>query len=147
MSVIDNFKPNKRPHPRREPQIEPPAPAPRLDPVDMDELADSIRASDEYAPPARRVDHMESVAVRAIQKFAELPTDEIDRVIEAAEAEYSELKAEAQRIKETYHDGVEQLSARLKRFMSGVKLSTEAFQHLREQCLALDQPTKPPPKP
>jgi hypothetical protein len=146
MSIMDNIK-GKRTMPpqRREPQVDESLQPPRR--VDMQALAEQIRSEtpvpdytpDEFAPPEHRADRMQNITVQALQKFADLPTSEIDRIEAAADHEHARLKAEAQRLRDSYQHGVERLKADFLRYVAGAKLSTETFEGLRERCSALDK--------
>jgi hypothetical protein len=146
MSIMDNIKGKRAlPPQRREPQVDESLQPPRR--VDMQELADRIRSDtptsdytpDEFAPPEHRADRMQNITVQALQKFADLPTGEIDRIEAAADHEHARLKAEAQRLRDSYQHGVERLKADFLRYVAGAKLSTETFEGLRERCSALDK--------
>jgi hypothetical protein len=142
MTVLDNFKPTRPPHPRREPQVA--GPREPVGPREMDDLARSIRGgvpapqtAEDYAPQTRRIEHLEQGAIRMISKFADLPLDEIDRLIDRAKSDLENLIARAINFRQNIVDGKDQLTADFERYLAGVKLTQEMFEKLVEQCGAI----------
>lgn len=81
---------------------------------------------------------MADQVIEHVAKFTELPTNELDEMVNAAEDEIRTLKAEAQHIRDVYQKYTNKLTEDIKRLREGVKLSMETMQTLRDQCVALD---------
>lgn len=84
-------------------------------------------------PPTAEVLHV-------VKTFGELPTKEIDDLIEAAENEIAELKREAQGVRNLYTEYTTRITEDIKRLQTGVAASLKTMQELREHCAKLNEP-------
>lgn len=114
--------------------------------VDLDGLEKHLRTAGQqvadYAPkrqPAEDIDR----AVRVITSFSALPTKEIDDTIFQLEEELTEIKADAQRVRNAYVEVTDRLMKYIERQKAVNKIARTAFAAMREQCTALDQPELP----
>src|SRR5262245_10797886 len=96
--------------------------------LNMAELAKQIEQNyphnNPYAPPAvreAREDREEKVLAQ-VQKFGDLPTQELDNIVTAAEQELAALKADAQAVRDLYQKHTTRIRADLLRLREGMKL-------------------------
>lgn len=113
-------------------------------PVSLVELSEKIhldRKSNpvDYAPPPFR----EDPAILHVKTFGELPTKELDEIMNAVEAEIEALKKEAQAVRDMYMKHTTRITSSIQRLQEGVKLSMETMGSLRAQCLKLDNGDTP----
>lgn len=102
-----------------------------------------------FNPPPRPT----AEVLHVVKTFGELPTKEIDDLIEAAENEIAELKREAQGVRNLYTEYTTRITEDIKRLQLGVAASLKTMQELREHCAKLNEPlnlkaepsTEPPP--
>ena len=128
-------------------------------PVNMDELARSITAGEEgrlvprmprsdewkaleYAQPHHRdaVNGPESaeVVIDQVETFGALRTKELDEIVAGADAEITQLKKDAQAVRDMFVKHTNRIADDIGKLREGVRLSMEMMGKLREQCLAID---------
>ena len=112
--------------------------------VDLDGLEKHLRKGQEVADyaPRRQAEDIDR-AVRMITSFSALPTKEIDDTIFQLEEELTEIKADAQRVRNAYVEVTDRLMRYIERQKAVNKIAVTAFAAMRDQCAALDQPELP----
>lgn len=107
----------------------------------MNEPADRVL---EFAPPSIRRPQDEVATIDQIKTFGELPTKELDEIVEAAEARIEQLKADMQVVRDMYVKQTSRIVADVKRLQKGVEFSMDAMKALRQQCEKLNTELEDP---
>lgn len=104
-------------------------------------LADLLR---KQAPDNTGFGQEERIPEEArVRFFKDLPTRELDEIVEAAGKEYEALKMECQQIRNAYIYYTELVAKRVQLLREGMRLSMETMKQLRDQCEELNEPPTP----
>jgi hypothetical protein len=90
-----------------------------------------------WQPPAVGPDPHDAGPV--IATFEELPTKEIDTILQAAREELASIEEHANAVKRMHSEHVAQIKADVERLRENIKLAANTFDALRNQIVALDQ--------
>ena len=85
----------------------------RVEPTIEEEIRTLIPA--EFVPPKDRTEQIGRLTLNAVDSFAELPTKELDSLIEGVEAKLAEIKKKANAIKADYMERTTELKAAVAR--------------------------------
>lgn len=115
-------------------------PAQIAGPVDMDELADRLRAvpplerpADEFAPKIEEV-------VEHIESFLGLPLKQLDDELHALEVEHKAVMDEGQRARDLFVSFRDKYLAQIERRRALTRIAKESFARLAKECAELDEP-------
>src|SRR5262245_9647908 len=112
-----------------------------------DEIAKVARPPDQYLPPHRRTQELGELTVSGVKSFAELPTSQIDNLIEAVEIRLTKIKEKAEAIKADYKRRTDELTSEINRLNEACVKSENKLGELHSQLDELYQPNKPRPIP
>lgn len=99
-------------------------------PSDLDESMKAALTSRLRASEPQNIER----AVRQIETFAALPTQELDDLIAAREADLARLKALGQKVRDAYVQCADDLKAELERAQAVNSFTEEAFRSLADKC-------------